>query len=421
MTTSALIVAAGRGTRAAGPESGTAPKQYAMLGPHAVLGHTLKCFLSHPRVTQVLAVIHPDDHALFDAVRDALQNDGPLTGLLAPVHGGATRQASVRAGLQALGRAAVATDHVLIHDAARPFITAQTITRIIDSLDEGNTGCIPALAVADTLKRTDGAGAITATIARDGLWRAQTPQGFKFEPIMRAHAAAAQADRDGFTDDAAVAEWDGLDVVVVEGAAGNIKLTSAQDMAIARRAFVPAAAGVVGSQEQAMEYRSGTGFDVHAFCEGSAVWLCGVEVPHAFALKGHSDADVAMHALTDAILGALGEGDIGQHFPPSEARWKGAASEIFLRDTLDRINARGGRLINADVTIICEAPRVTPHRDAMRARLAAILDVDVSRINVKGTTSEQLGFTGRREGIAAMAGATVALPADAPILGMPAT
>jgi 2-C-methyl-D-erythritol 4-phosphate cytidylyltransferase/2-C-methyl-D-erythritol 2,4-cyclodiphosphate synthase len=264
-------------------------------------------------------------------------------------------------------------------------------------------GALAAEPVADTLKRAAPDGSIAETVDRTGLWRAQTPQGFDFATILALHRRAAAAGRDDFTDDAAIAEWAGVPVALVRGSAANSKITTSEDLVMADRLLRAAAPD--------LETRTGSGFDVHRFASGDHVWLCGVCLPHSQRLDGHSDADVGLHALTDAILGALGDGDIGQHFPPSDERWRGAASSVFLADAARRVAERGGRIVNADVTLLCEAPRIGPHREAMRAAIASILGIDVERVAVKATTTEGLGFTGRREGIAAMATASVQLPA----------
>jgi len=394
MRTAALILAAGRGTRARSQRQPHVPKPYLPAGGVPLLARTLAIFLRHPAIDLVLAVVHRDD---LERYRAAVPPEEPT--LLAPCLGGATRQASVHNGLEAL--AAHAPDRVLIHDAARPFVDAGIVDRVISKLD-AHMGVVPALALADTLKRVDEYGRVAETIARAGLWRAQTPQGFDFASILAAHRAAAAAGLTEFTDDAAVAAWHGLTVLTVEGNERNRKLTTAEDMAMAEQQFADAAMP---------EVRTGTGFDVHRFTAGDAVWLCGVRIAHTHALQGHSDADVGLHALTDALLGAIGDGDIGQHFPPSEARWKGAPSHLFLADAARRVAARGGSISNVDVTLLCEAPKIAPHRDAMRARIGEILGLEVARVGVKATTTEGLGFTGRREGIAAMAVATVTLPA----------
>jgi 2-C-methyl-D-erythritol 4-phosphate cytidylyltransferase/2-C-methyl-D-erythritol 2,4-cyclodiphosphate synthase len=388
----ALIVAAGRGTRA----GSDLPKQYLRLGRSTVLEHALRAFTDHPDVAHVQAVIHPDDGDLYAR---SITLESPK--LAPPIHGGPSRQASVRLGLEAL--AADAPDLVLIHDAARPFVPAAVINRVVAAL-ETHSGAIPALALADTLKRTAADGTtIAETIPRAGLWRAQTPQGFHYAEIRAAHRHAETSGQEDFTDDAALAEWAGQAAALVEGAEINIKLTTANDVAEARRK-------IEVSMTQTFEPRTGTGFDVHRFTDGSSVWLCGVEIPHTHKLEGHSDADVGLHALTDALLGTIGDGDIGQHFPPSDPKWKGAASHMFLADAVRRVNERGGRITNVDVTLLCEEPRIGPHRPAMQARIAEILGITPDRVGVKATTTEGMGFTGRREGIAAMASALVLLP-----------
>jgi 2-C-methyl-D-erythritol 4-phosphate cytidylyltransferase/2-C-methyl-D-erythritol 2,4-cyclodiphosphate synthase len=377
----ALVVAAGRGRRF----GGEVPKQYLDLCGRMVLRHTLAAFAANPQISAVRAIIHPDDRALYDEAAHGL-------GLLDPVPGGAERQDSVRLGLESLQD--LAPDYVLIHDGARPFIEAGTIGRVIAALST-HAGAIPAIAVADTLKRGE-AGIITGTVDRAHLWRAQTPQGFRYADILKAHQAASG---EALTDDAAVLERAGLQVALVAGAEDNVKITTAQDLERARR-----------GSDRPGEVRSGSGYDVHRFAPGDGVWLCGVKVPHDAALEGHSDADVALHALTDALLGAIAAGDIGHHFPPSDARWKGAASHLFLAHAAALAEALGGRIVNVDVTIICERPKVGPHRPAMQARLAEILGIAQGRVSVKATTTEGLGFTGRREGIAAQAVANVWLP-----------
>lgn len=392
MKIAALIVAAGRGHRAAGP--GATPKQYVPVGGVPVLRRSIEGFLNHPRVDSVLVVIHPDDAELYgDAVR------GCEAGLLAPVTGGDTRQQSVLAGLEAL--AENAPDLVLIHDAARPFVDTGIIDRVLASLEGGAAGAIAGLALADTLKQVDESGRITTTVPRGGLWCAQTPQGFVYAAILDAHRRAAAARQTDFTDDAAIAEWANLDVMLVEGASANRKLTTAEDLMLADQYLqnsVPLVPHV------------GTGFDVHCFGPGDHVWLCGVKIEHTHTLVGHSDADIGLHALTDAVLGALGDGDIGAHFPPSDPQWLGARSDIFLKDAARRVRERGGRISHVDVTLLAEQPKIGPHRDAMRETIAAILEIDVRSVGVKATTTEKLGFVGRGEGLSAMASATILLP-----------
>jgi 2-C-methyl-D-erythritol 4-phosphate cytidylyltransferase/2-C-methyl-D-erythritol 2,4-cyclodiphosphate synthase len=388
-----LMVAAGRGERAGGAQ--TVPKQYARMGGEPVLTRSLKTFLSHPAIGLVQVVIHPDDRPLYDAA--VAEVSGPIA---PPVSGGPSRQDSVRAGLRALS--AAPPDHVLIHDAARPLVTHEVIDRVLAALGQ-HAGAIAALPLADTLKRTDVHGVIAETIGHSGLWRAQTPQGFRFAAILAAHEAGAAAGRSDFTDDAAIAAWAGHGVVLVPGDERNFKLTVAEDLAMAER--LVAAAPVV------LDVRTGSGFDVHRLAPGTRVRLCGVDIPHTHTLEGHSDADVGLHALTDAILGAISEGDIGQHFPPSDSRWRGVSSRIFLEEAARRVAERGGRISNLDITLLCEAPRIAPHRETMRTAIATILGIDVARVGVKATTTEGLGFTGRGEGIAAAATATIILPA----------
>ena len=380
--TAALIVAAGRGQRF----GGSLPKQYATLAGVPLLRHTLRALAAHPAVDTVRAVIHPGDRALYDAAAEGLA-------IAEPVAGGASRQESVLRGLESL--AATPPARVLIHDGARPFVAAAVIDRVLAALAD-SPGAIAALPVVDTLKQAAG-GRIAGTRDRTGLWGAQTPQGFRFAEILAAHRAAAGED---LTDDAAVAERAGLAVTLVQGSRENMKVTSQDDLAVAER-------WLRGAQE---ETRVGQGFDVHAFGPGDHVTLCGIRVPHDAGLVGHSDADVGLHALTDAILGALGAGDIGSHFPPSDPQWRGTDSGRFLVHARDLVAAQGGRLLHLDVTLICERPKIGPHRDAMVARIAGLLDLPAGRVSVKATTTEKLGFTGRGEGIAAQAVATIALP-----------
>lgn len=397
MSIAVLIVAAGRGTRAATADRG--PKQYAALGGSTVLAEAVRPFLVHHRVDTVQVVIHADDGERYDLATAALDS----ARLVRPVTGGPTRQASVLAGLEAMAEGCPRC--VLIHDAARPFVDAATISRVIDALDS-HPAALAAVPIADTLKRGSDARLVAETVDRAGLWQAQTPQGFRFAEILAAHRAAALAGRMDFTDDASIAEWAGHPTALVNGSPDNTKITTAEDLVRARRMTE----GRLQQTIPTMEPRTGTGFDVHRFAPGDSVWLCGVEIPHVARLDGHSDADVGLHALTDAILGALGDGDIGQHFPPSDMQWKGAASRVFLADAARRVAERGGRITNVDVTILCEAPKIATHRDAMRAAIARVLGLDMSRVGVKATTTEGLGFTGRREGIAAMASATIMLP-----------
>lgn len=395
MSVAALIVAAGRGLRAS-DRNAMIPKQYFPIGGEPMLARTIGAFARHPRIDEVLVVIHPEDASLYAGA--AARFAGSLR---QPVSGGERRQDSVRAGLEAL--VAEAPDRVLIHDAARPFVGADLIDRVLDAL-ESHAAVLPALPITDSLKRAHD-GLVTGSLDRGSLWRAQTPQGFHYDAILAAHrAASAKAEKVDFTDDAGIAEWFGLGVALVEGSEENRKLTTAEDIAGADRLLALKAAGAAGT------LRVGTGYDVHAFGPGDAVILCGVRIPHQKKLIGHSDADVGMHALTDALLGSIADGDIGVHFPPSDARWRGAASEVFLRDAAARLKARGGEIVHVDLTFICESPRIGPHREAMRAKLAGCLSLDVGQVSIKATTNEGLGFIGRSEGIAAMATATVRLP-----------
>ncbi|QCG88146.1 bifunctional 2-C-methyl-D-erythritol 4-phosphate cytidylyltransferase/2-C-methyl-D-erythritol 2,4-cyclodiphosphate synthase [Azospirillum sp. TSH100] len=379
----ALIVAGGSGQRF-GAER---PKQYLDLAGKPVLRRTVEAFLGHPQLTGVRVVIDPTWRETYDAAVSGL-------GLPSPVAGGASRQESVRNGLEALA-ADGAPDLVLIHDAARPLIDASTIGAVIAALDS-TPGAIAAVQVADTLKRGSEC-VITGTVDREGLWRAQTPQGFRFPAILEAHRTAAGLT---LTDDAAVAEQAGLAVALVPSKEDNFKVTTPDDLTRATRAVM----------SSLWDVRTGSGFDVHRFTDGDFVTLCGLRVPHSHGLEGHSDADVGLHALTDAILGALAAGDIGSHFPPTDPRWRGADSSRFLRHAADLVAERGGVIAHADVTIICERPKVGPHRAVMAERIAQILGIEVGRVSVKATTTEQLGFTGRREGIAAQAVATIRLP-----------
>jgi 2-C-methyl-D-erythritol 4-phosphate cytidylyltransferase/2-C-methyl-D-erythritol 2,4-cyclodiphosphate synthase len=382
----AVVVAAGRGSRA----GGGIPKQYRPLGGEPMIRSSLALFAWHGEVAAVQPVIHADDVVPYQAAAQGLK-------LMPAVFGGATRQASVRAGLEALRPGA--PDIVLVHDAARPFCSPALVSRAIAAAAETGAA-VPGLEVTDTIKSVDGAGRITGTLDRAQLRSAQTPQAFAFAALLDAHRRAAESGREDFSDDAALAEWAGLKVSVFAGETANTKLTTEEDFARAeakRIASLP-------------DLRIGNGYDVHAFGAGDHVMLGGVRIAHGRGLTGHSDADVALHAAVDAILGALADGDIGQHFSPNDPRWRGASSDQFLKFAAERVRGRGGRIAHLDVTIICEEPRIGPHRDAMRKRIAEIADIAVERVAVKATTSEKLGFTGRGEGIAAMATATVRLP-----------
>ncbi|MFQ5437742.1 MAG: bifunctional 2-C-methyl-D-erythritol 4-phosphate cytidylyltransferase/2-C-methyl-D-erythritol 2,4-cyclodiphosphate synthase [Paracoccaceae bacterium] len=380
MTNAAVIVAAGRGARA----GGSVPKQYRLLAGTPVLLRTIRAFADHPAIGPVVVVVNRADDDLFEREIAPALGTRPVR----RVHGGAERAQSVRAGLRALAGDDIGV--VLIHDAARPLVSAALISRVVERA--GTSGAAaPALLVTDTLWRADD-GLIGAGVDRTGLWRAQTPQGFDFKTILAAHEVATG----GETDDVEVARAAGLTVALVAGATENIKITVPEDFLRAER--------MLG---QTMDIRTGNGFDVHAFEAGSHVTLCGIDIPHERGLRGHSDADVALHAVTDAIYGALGAGDIGVWFPPADPRWKGAASDVFLRHAVGLATKRGFAISNADCTLVCEAPRIGPHAADMRRNLARIMDVDETRLSVKATTSERLGFTGRGEGIAAMATATL--------------
>lgn len=389
MRVAALIVAAGRGSRV----GGAVPKQYRLLGGQSVLARTLALFEQHPAIDSIVTVIGAGDEDLFAACSAGISKHA------GSVPGGSTRQASCLAGLKAL--IGDRPDIVLLHDAARPFASPALIDRAIEAA-RAHGAAVPGLAVTDTIKQIDMDGRVKATPERSLLRAVQTPQAFGFDLILSSHLAAAEAGIETLTDDGAVAEWAGHPLHIFEGEATNMKLTTESDFQRAEQAANDLAA--LG------DVRTGTGFDVHAFDEGDHVWLNGVKIPHERALKGHSDADVGLHALTDAILGAIGDGDIGSHFPPSDPQWKGASSDRFLAHAVGLVRARGGAIAHLDVTLLCEAPKVGPHRDAMRARIAEIAGIAVDRVGVKATTTEGLGFTGRREGIAAMASATVRLP-----------
>jgi 2-C-methyl-D-erythritol 4-phosphate cytidylyltransferase/2-C-methyl-D-erythritol 2,4-cyclodiphosphate synthase len=355
-------------------------------------------FAVHPEIQAIGVVINPDDRAHYDAAAESLADAGSK--LLPPTAGGAERQDSVRLGLEALAH--LSPENVLIHDGARPFISTAAISRVIEALRNA-PAAIAALPLADTLKRqrSDRQNPmVESTVARENLWQAQTPQGFHFTDILTAHRSTAGAS---LTDDAAVAERAGLEVALVEGDPENFKITHERDLVRAERLF---ATGL-------SEIRVGQGFDVHSFGPAPAdhhIMLCGIKVPHTQAVIGHSDADVGLHALTDAVLGAIGAGDIGEHFPPSDEKWKGASSDRFLAHAAQLVAKRGGNVVHVDLTLICERPKIGPLREAMRQRIARILALPVARVSVKATTTERLGFTGRGEGIAAQAVATVRLP-----------
>lgn len=385
-----IIVAAGRGERASRDGNGD-PKQYRTVLGQTIFQRTLNAFLAVPAVSQIVPVIHADHVERYSGFNFADPR------LLPPVTGGDTRQASVLEGLKVLAK--IQPDLVLIQDAARPFADRALIEAVIAALAE-NDGAVPAIAVTDTIKRSPDGQMVFGTEDRRMLFAAQTPQGFRFSRIFSAHMRAGMNPRP-FTDDAEIAEWAGLRVALTRGSPSNIKITHPEDFDRAERIIVGA---------RSLETHIGSGFDVHAFEPGDHVWLGGVRIPHAFQLNGHSDSDVALHALTDAIYGAIGAGDIGTHFPPSDPQWKGAASSIFLQHATGLVHKAHGRIVNLDVTIVCEQPKIAPHVPAMRAAIAAACGIGTNRVAIKATTSEKLGFTGREEGIAAMATASIELP-----------
>ncbi|QDY69041.1 bifunctional 2-C-methyl-D-erythritol 4-phosphate cytidylyltransferase/2-C-methyl-D-erythritol 2,4-cyclodiphosphate synthase [Qingshengfaniella alkalisoli] len=383
MSITAVVVAAGRGVRA----GGDLPKQFQTIGPFCVLELSIRAFTSHPQIDSVVLVVNPTDRQLLDEhLSDEILRNVTV------VDGGQTRRASVQSGLAMLPDV---SGKVLIHDGARPMVTAGIIDRVIDALND-TPGAAPALPVSDALWRGR-LGRVLGTQDRDGLFRAQTPQGFHTAQIIAAHA---QYDGPDAADDVEIARAAGLDVRIVQGDETNIKVTYPAD-------FARCAALLKQQEIRQLDIRLGNGFDVHRFCDGDHVTLCGVAVPHDKGLDGHSDADVGMHAVTDAIYGALADGDIGQHFPPTDPQWKGAASQIFLEHAVKLAGDRGYRIGNIDCTLICERPKIGPVAASMREALARIMGVEVDRVSVKATTSERLGFTGREEGIAALASATL--------------
>lgn len=390
MSVTAVIVAGGSGQRA----GGLLPKQYQKVAGKPILRWTLEAFLSHPLVTRIQTVIGQGHESLFQEATEGLD-------IGEPVIGGGTRQDSCRAGLEAC--TAEPPQNVLIHDAARPFLSQELITTVIRGLDHAQA-VIPGLPVADTMKFAP-AGIIERTVDRQSLWFVQTPQGFHFEKILTAHRKAATEGQSLFTDDAAVAEYARMQVHIVVGEQRNRKLTTQHDIEEANREHTQ------HYYDALPDIRTGHGVDFHVFEKGNAVTLCGVSVPHTHKLKGHSDADVALHALTDAILGSIGERDIGQHFPPSDPQWKNASSSIFVAKALELLGARGGVLSNVDITILTEAPRIAPHIEAMKSSLVELLKISDDRIAIKATTTEGMGAIGRKEGMSAQAAVTVRLPA----------
>ncbi|KQP91703.1 bifunctional 2-C-methyl-D-erythritol 4-phosphate cytidylyltransferase/2-C-methyl-D-erythritol 2,4-cyclodiphosphate synthase [Methylobacterium sp. Leaf117] len=405
----AVVVAAGRGIRI----GGDTPKQYRSVGGQAVLTRTLTALAAHPGIVRIQPVIAPDAAEFYRACLadlDAATRDK----LAAPVPGGATRQQSVRAGLEALD-GSQAPDLVLVHDAARPHVDVALIERALVA-GRDHRAAVPGIAVTDTIKIVDdlgdGSGRVRETPRREGLRAVQTPQSFVYGLLRDAHRRAAAADLHAFTDDGALAEWAGLPVVVFEGDPRNRKITQPADLIEADRGFSGQHPTALSEAQPMTTYvtRLGTGFDVHAFTDGDHVWLGGVKIPADRGVLAHSDGDVALHALTDALLGAIADGDIGTHFPPSDEQWRGASSDRFLAHAVELVRARGGKIDHLDITVLAEAPRIGAHREAIRARIAEIAGVPLSSVSIKATTTEKLGFVGRAEGLAAQAAATVRLP-----------
>ena len=396
MSIGIVIVAAGRGERAGSPEDG--PKQYRTIGGKPIIAHTIEGFMTWQQVSAITVVIHPDDERLLTAALAGLHGSDAISTTL----GGATRQQSVLAGLKHLQGHGLT--HVMIHDAVRPFFDHGLLDRVKSALSDGAVAVLPAMPVTDTLKRGDNDGHVVETVSRIGLYAAQMPQSFSFDAILAAHEAAAASGKNDFTDDAAIAEWAGLPVALVIGSADNVKLTIKRDITMADEKL----------SRDLPDVRTGNGYDVHQLEPGDGVTLCGVFLPHDQKLKGHSDADVALHALTDALLATCGAGDIGDHFPPSDPQWKGAASSIFIEHAAKIVRSKGGTIMNADVTLIAEAPKIGPRRLEMRTKLSEYLRIDLDRCSVKATTNEEIGFVGRREGIAAIATATVVYRSSKP-------
>jgi 2-C-methyl-D-erythritol 4-phosphate cytidylyltransferase / 2-C-methyl-D-erythritol 2,4-cyclodiphosphate synthase len=397
-----LIVAGGRGSRA----GEGVPKQYRALAGKSVLARTLEAMCAGAPGAALRVVIHPDDRELY--ARSAAELSGATSAALSePALGGATRQESVRNGLEAIARDG-APEIVLIHDAARPFADAALIACAVEGA-RAHGAAVPGVPLNDTVKEIDASGIVVATPDRARLRAVQTPQSFRFPLILEAHRAAAAGGRE-YTDDAMIAEAAGRAVHVFPGDLANFKLTTPEDFAHAMDQLNAPALADRPDIRNLGDVRTGQGYDVHAFAAGDHVWLGGVAIPYSHALAGHSDADVLMHAITDAVLGAICEGDIGAHFPPSDPQWKGAPSRIFLEHACRLVRDRGGMIAHIDATVVCEAPKVGPHRDAIRAKLAEIMGMAVDRVAIKATTTEKLGFTGRGEGVAALAIATVRLP-----------
>lgn len=388
-----IVVAAGRGTRFGGE-----PKQFREAAGRPVLAHLLARAAAIPQIGPIIVVTHPDDHARY---RDAVMRSGAPAEQVFNAPGGFTRQQSVRNGLEFLAGAGLPDEHiVVIHDAARPMLSEVVILRALLAASASGAA-IPVLPLADTVATLDAGGALTGNPDRSALRIVQTPQAFRFGPILAAHRLMAENDRHDFTDDASLCAAAGHRVTSFEGDSALFKITLESDLARAEAELLPRTKLIT---------RTGFGYDVHAFTDGDHVTLGGVAIPHERALLGHSDADPLLHALTDALLGTIGDGDIGQHFPPSDPRWKGAPSRIFLADARARVEAKGGRIINVDGTIVCEAPKIGPHRSAIASVIGEVLGLPADAVGVKATTNEKLGFAGRKEGIAAMAIATVAFP-----------
>ncbi|MGE0231654.1 MAG: bifunctional 2-C-methyl-D-erythritol 4-phosphate cytidylyltransferase/2-C-methyl-D-erythritol 2,4-cyclodiphosphate synthase [Flavobacteriaceae bacterium] len=384
-----VLVAGGKGNRAR-ISANELPKQYREVGGRPVIAWTAAALHQAFPDAAIQPVIAAGDETLFAPLRG-------LPGLRDPAVGGVSRQHSVLAGLERLAKSA--PDHVLVHDAVRPFVTTETARVVFAQLLAGAVAVVPAVRPADTLRRTaDG-----AIVDRETLLSSQTPQGFRFDLLLDAHRKAADAGLSGFTDDAAVMQWAGYEIEFVDGDPGNSKITTSADLAIAESRL---------ADRGRMETRTGQGYDVHRLVAGRPLWLGGINIPHDRGLAGHSDADAGLHVLTDALLGAIGEGDIGRHFPPSDPQWKDATSDRFLRFAAELVSARGGRIVHLDLTIIAEAPKIGPHVEGMRDRIAGIAGISTSRVSVKATTSERLGFVGREEGIATMAVANVELPQE---------
>jgi 2-C-methyl-D-erythritol 4-phosphate cytidylyltransferase / 2-C-methyl-D-erythritol 2,4-cyclodiphosphate synthase len=387
-----IVVAAGRGSRA----GDGIPKQYRKLAGKPLLAHTLDAVMRAAPGAAIIPVIHKDDLDLYES--SAASSQAPSQ-LRRPVFGGATRQTSVRLGLEAAAGQASEPELILIHDAARLFVSDTLVTSAVAAA-QSYGAAVPGATVSDTIKEIDAEGFVTATPPRQKLRAVQTPQAFRFDLILAAHRAAAAQGITELTDDAAVAEWAGHRVHVFAGEEANMKVTTMQDLRTAEMLLLRGLADI----------RTGQGYDVHAFGPGDHVWLGGLKIAHDHGLVGHSDADVLSHAITDALLGALAEGDIGSHFPPSDPQWRGAASKIFLAAAAAKVRARGGAIAHIDATVVCERPKLGPHRDEIRASIARIVDIPLDRVAVKATTSERLGFTGREEGIASLAIATIRLP-----------